>query len=159
MTRMIVFITKNKKCYSGIIKYIHMFNYCCYTHAESYHRVRQYLFLGFPLHTFSITKTPLSLSLKRKWLKVSSIYFLISHYIKFNPLHDAPSIFLSLTHSIASLLHLKPTSLFIFIQILISHFPPLPNYNQKWKVPLRSVFFFYSPRTFLLFCFNCYGLY
>ena len=135
---MIVFITKNKMCYDGIIKYIHMFNYCYYTYVESHHWVRHYLFLGFhfthsllpklslslslnsssppsnkrplfftfPLNpnTFKFnTKSSLSLSHIKKWLNVSPIFFLISHYIKFNPLHDAPSIFLSLTHSIASL--------------------------------------------------------
>ena len=136
--KMIVFITKNKMCYDGIIKYIHMFNYCYYTYVESHHWVRHYLFLGFhfthsllpklslslspnsssppsnkrPLFfTFSLnpntfkfnTKSSLSLSHIKKWPNVSPIFFLISHYIKFNPLHDALSIFLSLTHSIASL--------------------------------------------------------
>ena len=59
---MIVFITKNKMCYDGIIKYIHMFNYCYYTYVESHHWVRHYLFLGFHFTHSLLPKLSLSLS-------------------------------------------------------------------------------------------------
>ena len=74
---MIVFITKNKMCCDGIIKYIHMFSYCYYTYVESHHWVRHYLFLGFHFTHSLLPK--LSLSTHHLPHQTNDPYFLLSH--------------------------------------------------------------------------------